>query len=270
MISRGRGAPLVLIPGIAGRWEWMLPAIEALCARYRVLTFSLGDVAASAAPDMFERWSAHIDRVLEQAGVDRVPVVGVSFGGLIAAHFAATRPTRVTHLILASTPAPQWRVDEQTARLMRRPRLLFPVFAWRTARRVHREVRCALPSARAAMAFALNLTARAATCPLSPARMTGWVQAWTRTDFSPIWPRITAPTLIMTGEPALDRIVPVPSSLEYLELIPGSTHVTLERTGHLGFMTRPDTFAAIVTDFMEHDGPERRDVPPQEPSSACV
>ena len=41
MIDVGAGTPLVLIPGIQGRWEWMEPSVEALAREYRVITASL-------------------------------------------------------------------------------------------------------------------------------------------------------------------------------------------------------------------------------------
>ena len=76
------------------------------------------------------------------------------------------------------------------------------------------------------------------------------VRAWEAQDLTADVRRITAPTLVVTGEPDLDRVVPVASSLEYLSLIPGSHHVTLDRTGHLGLVIRPGEFAALVTDFI--------------------
>ena len=63
--------------------------------------------------------------------------------------------------------------------------------------------------------------------------------------------RVTAPTLIVTGEPALDRVVPVEGTAAYVELIRGATHVVLERTGHLGTITRPQAFADAVNEFVE-------------------
>ena len=41
MLDVGTGPPLVLIPGIQGRWEWMKPSIDALAREYRVITMSL-------------------------------------------------------------------------------------------------------------------------------------------------------------------------------------------------------------------------------------
>ena len=46
---------------------------------------------------------------------------------------------------------------------------------------------------------------------------------------------VVAPTLIVTGEPALDWVVPVNNTTEYLQLIRGARHVVLERyrpSGH--------------------------------------
>ena len=39
MEIRGSGPPLVLVPGMQGRWEWMTPTVEALARRFRVGTF---------------------------------------------------------------------------------------------------------------------------------------------------------------------------------------------------------------------------------------
>ena len=33
MTDRGAGPPLVLVPGIQGRWEWMAPAVDALAGK---------------------------------------------------------------------------------------------------------------------------------------------------------------------------------------------------------------------------------------------
>jgi pimeloyl-ACP methyl ester carboxylesterase len=57
------------------------------------------------------------------------------------------------------------------------------------------------------------------------------------------------PTLVVTGEAGLDRVVPVAQSREYLRLWPHARHVTLARTGHLGAVTRAREFAGLVTAF---------------------
>ena len=43
IVDTGSGPPVVVIPGIQGRWEWMKPGIDALAGRCRTVTFSLCD-----------------------------------------------------------------------------------------------------------------------------------------------------------------------------------------------------------------------------------
>ena len=63
--------------------------------------------------------------------------------------------------------------------------------------------------------------------------------------------RITVPTLVVTGERALDHVVSVDASTGYVSLIRDSRGVVLGRTGHLGSITRPREFATIVHDFAD-------------------
>jgi 3-oxoadipate enol-lactonase len=86
--------------------------------------------------------------------------------------------------------------------------------------------------------------------------MAAWAREWQGLDLAAECRSITAPTLVITGEPALDRVVPVASSLDYLDLIPGARHEMLAGTGHIGLLLRPDAFAAIVSDFLT--APHRR------------
>ena len=41
MIDIGHGPPLILVPGLQGRWEWMRPCVRALARHFRVISFTL-------------------------------------------------------------------------------------------------------------------------------------------------------------------------------------------------------------------------------------
>ena len=105
MVDAGQGRALVIVPGIPGRCEWLQPAIDALATRYRVLSVSVTDLPRQDAS--FGRWAMTIDRMLDAAGVTDATIVGVSFGALVAIHYAAIRPARVRALVLASSPSPR-------------------------------------------------------------------------------------------------------------------------------------------------------------------
>jgi pimeloyl-ACP methyl ester carboxylesterase len=108
----------------------------------------------------------------------------------------------------------------------------------------------ALPSLSARLRFAARHGARVVAAPTSPARMARRI-AWARAhDFAD--PRdITAPALVLTGEPGLDKIVPVEVSRRYLDQLHGARHVVLEKTGHIGLVTRPDAFAGELERFVD-------------------
>jgi pimeloyl-ACP methyl ester carboxylesterase len=61
---------------------------------------------------------------------------------------------------------------------------------------------------------------------------------------------VRTPTLVITGEPALDRVVPVELTREYLALWPHAQAATIANTGHLGSITRPEAFANLVAPFV--------------------
>ena len=62
--------------------------------------------------------------------------------------------------------------------------------------------------------------------------------------------RIVSPTLVITGEEALDRVVPVATTRRYATLIHGAHFQLMRGTGHLGALTQPGRFAQLVSDFV--------------------
>ncbi len=255
MIDIGHGHPIVLIPGIQGRWEWMAPAVEALAARARAISNTLcGDWGSGCRLDEalgFENYLRQLDSVLDRAGVPQAAVCGVSFGGLIAFHYAARRPERVSSLVLASALGPGWRPDERLMKYVRAPRLRAPLFALRSPRALKAEVARALPGRRDRWAFKRRHLVRILRAPSSPFRMAQRIRLALKEDFAADCGRVTAPALLITGEKDLDRVVPVESTREYLACIRGARLVMLEGTGHIGLLTHPDRFADLVCGFVE-------------------
>ena len=254
MIDIGHGLPLVLLPGIQGRWEWIAPTVNALAGRCRVMAFSFpGEPGSACAHDPqsgFEMFVRQIDLVLDRAGLADAAVCGVSFGGLVAVHYAARRPGRTRALAIVSAPGPDWMPDDRARRYMRAPLRSMPAFAVRAAGRVLPEVRAALPPTRAWMSFLARHVGRAIAAPMSPARMADRLRMVDPAETAAACASVCAPTLIITGEPGLDRVVPVESTRGYVRAIRGAQLVQMDRTGHLGLVTRPHEFARIVGGFI--------------------
>jgi pimeloyl-ACP methyl ester carboxylesterase len=255
VIDRGSGPPLVLIPGLQGRWEYLRPAVEALSASFRVLTFSL-DETIRLTPDATDEkglnpYADAVAEMMTSAQVERATVCGISFGGLIAVRFAARFPARCDALILTSTPRPVLRLRPRHQMYLRAPWIFGPIFLAETPFRLRSEVRTAIPDAKLRRRFSLRALQTAIGAPVSLSHMAARARMISAEDVTPDCARITAPTLVITGERHLDHVVPVEGSSEYVRLIPNAQAVVLERTGHLGSITRPDAFAAIVRNFAE-------------------
>jgi pimeloyl-ACP methyl ester carboxylesterase len=203
-------------------------------------------------------WMRAIDDALDQWHERRVSIIGVSYGGLIAALYAARRPDRVISLALVSTPAPVRRSSKTDLFCISMPVLGLPVFAARGAWRLWPELVAARETWPLRLRLATEHAARVLRSPLNMRDSAQWVREWLAYDISDECRRIAAPTLLVTGESHLDRTVPVADTREYLRLIPGASHVVLPDTGHVGLVTRPYRFAELIGQFiMENEAAER-------------
>ena len=254
IVDRGGGTPLVVVPGVQGRWEWMSPAIDALAQRCRVITFSLADEPSCGAPfDLRRGFSCYVDQVrdaLDAAGLRRAAICGVSYGGLIAAAFAARYPDRTASLVLVSAIPPSWSPDRRVKFFLRAPRLLTPLFLLASLR-MYREIAAASNGTGRAVPVAVRHGCRVLTHMFSPRRMARRVGLLTSEHLQDELAGVRVPTLVVTGEPQLDRVVPVQATLDYARLWPRAQVEMIEHTGHLGLITRPDRFAALVVPFAE-------------------
>jgi len=243
-IDRGSGPPLVLIPGLQGRWEYMRPAVDALSAWFRVITFSLQGADLDA---LVQQAVAALDR----AEIERATICGVSFGGLVALRFAARQPARCGALVLASTPRPALQLRRRHQIYLKAPWIFGPVFLAESPLRLRPEMRVAIPDARARRAFSLAAAKTLVSAPISLSTMAARARVIATTNLEADCARVEAPALIVTGEAHLDHVVPVEGSAVYQRLIPHARTAVLAQTGHLGSITRPHEFAAIVRNFVE-------------------
>ena len=107
--SIGSGPPLVK----ASNWlthldfEWGSPIWRhwwaALSLHHRVVRYDErgNGMSQRDVPDVsFDTWVRDLETVVDAAGLDRFPLLGISRGGPIAIAYAVKHPERVTHLVL--------------------------------------------------------------------------------------------------------------------------------------------------------------------------
>ena len=235
---------MIVIPGMQGRWEWMRPALRALSARCRVISYSLG------AARTFDELVAQVDGVLDRCALQSAAICGVSFGGLIATKYAVARPDRTSALIVVSTPSPAWRPSAVQARYLASPWRSTPAFLVTAPGRMWPEIAAARNGWPSRLRFCAEHLARIVGAPIVPAHMAARMRLNPGAGLAAECARVRARTLVISGSPDLDRIVPALSTREYVHLFRDARYVMMEGTGHLGLLTQPERFAGIVSEFV--------------------
>ena len=263
-IERGSGEPLIFVPGLPGRWEYMRPAVDALAEKVRVITFPLCDEPVSgfgwSRGGGIDAYAAQIGAVLDANKIERAAICGVSFGGLIALRFATMAPARTSALVLASAPGPGFHLKRRHRLYARLPWLFGPIFAAETPSRLRAEIAAALPADADRRTFMRGQMQALRDAPVSVSRMAKRALLIESYDRAADAIRVACPTLIVHGEPDLDFVVDAHSTASYGHLIQDSRVQVLEGTGHLGSITRPRQFADLVGSFLaEVRNGERKD-----------
>jgi pimeloyl-ACP methyl ester carboxylesterase len=252
IIERGSGTPLVLIPGIQGRWEYSRGVVEALARFYRVITFSLCDERAwsGAESSPMDVFTAQVESALDRLDIRDATVVGISFGGLVALRVAATCPARINALVMVSAPGPRWQLRPRHDIYARMPWLFGPLFLAESPWRLRREVTAALPEWSARRRYLLEQLRTIVTAPASLPRMAARARLIASYDRAKDCALVSVPTLIIQGDEALDHVTGSGGTSDYAGLIHNARLVRMDRTGHLGSVTRAEDCAEIVHRFL--------------------
>jgi 3-oxoadipate enol-lactonase len=108
----GAGDPVLLLhAGVADRRMWQAQQ-DPLAARFRVVQCDMRGWGDTPLPPERFMNAADVVALLDHLGIDRVAIVGSSYGGLVAVEIAATHPDRIERLVLL---CPGFRGLEPTA-----------------------------------------------------------------------------------------------------------------------------------------------------------
>jgi pimeloyl-ACP methyl ester carboxylesterase len=116
----GDGPPVVLLHPFPANHEFWMPVAEALASRYRLILPDLrghGESGAGEGPATMAKHASDVARVMDDAGVGRAPLIGVSIGGYLLFEFWRTHRNRVAALGLCNTKAPADNAEARAARL---------------------------------------------------------------------------------------------------------------------------------------------------------
>ena len=239
MVDMGSGTPLVLVPGIQGRWEWMEPSVEALARDHRVITASL---PGEPGVDMSFDADADFDFVRP---VPRRPARCARVSATHHVWCVVWRSHRPSLCSDAQRSCP--RVDsgvDARASLEAQPdpgaiRKLAAsrqpaVRGRRRSARLAGDVRAVSASGGARLSAFASAAWRVARAPAVPRRMSRRARLAERQNFEADCTCVTVPTLVVTGERELDLVVPCDETMSYLKLIPGLELSAVRANGSSG------------------------------------
>ncbi|MEV6236715.1 alpha/beta fold hydrolase [Lentzea sp. NPDC051838] len=186
----------------------------------------------------FDDWVDDLDTVVEAAGLDRFPLLGVSQGGAVAIAYAVRRPERVSRLILAGAYARGRlvRARDDNEREAADIDLEVARVGWRHQDPGFLRVFASqfLPDGTTQDWDDFTAFQRQTTSPANGVR---FLEEFANIDVSPIAHRVQCPTLILHSRD--DARVPTSQASELAALIPNSQLVILDSSNHLLTASEP-------------------------------
>ena len=243
--ERGAGPALFFVhayPFDHSMWD---AQVEFFSSRYRVVTpdvFGFGLSQPSRPWTMADMGSALLD-LLNQLGIERCTLAGLSMGGYIAIPFALAQPSRVERLVLAHTRA---RADNETERGNRDAMIAA----------LRQDGIASLPPKIAPRLLAASAPAplrQSVTQTIERMSVEACVNAVAamrdRLDHTAELKTLTCPTLVIAGPE--DAIIPIEDSRTLTGAIPRGEMALIPGTGHLSNLEAPSAFNGALDEFLK-------------------
>ena len=240
--ERGKGRPLLLLMGIGGNLEMWGPFEDALDSKLlRSITVDAPGTGGSSPyrlPRRMGGLAQTMDWMLDALGHERVDVLGVSFGGVLAQQLAHQAPDRV-----GGVPgSPRVLLALATPRRYTQPDYFRQVAGTIYGGAARHDPDAMLHGSLARFAKAPSYRGYLAQLYA----IAGWTSV-------PWLCRLPQPTLVISGDD--DPIVPLVNGRMLDRLIPDSRLHVVPGGGHLFLLEQPAEMAALVTDFLTADLP---------------
>jgi N-formylmaleamate deformylase len=249
--KKGAGAPLVLLHGITDNGPCWGRTADALAANYTVYALDQRGHGQSDAPSSGYAYAEYVSDVVELLRVNNhanAIFMGHSFGGMIAMTLAATHPTYVSKLILVDPPlldiplsAPAAILDEQR----------YAWFEWlRQLKPLSREELigvCEVQSPK---------WSRDECEHWADSKLQFSPRLWEKegvqmgTDWRTTLSKISCPTLLIYGDPALRGIVDNAKANTVVGLLQNGQAEQIQNAGHSVYRDEYAAFMNAVNKFL--------------------
>lgn len=229
-IEQGAGPAVVFGHGTLMDATQFTPQLESLAGRYRVISYNSQVLTGTPQPHSLADLAEDCRSLLDQLGIHKCALAGMSVGGFMALLFALTYPDRLDGLILIDATSQSYTLEEQRAYSYEFDKLDVDGM-------VPREF------AEWAAPYCFGTT----TAKENKNLVEYWIDRWATTvparavlyqgrswinkdDLTSRLSEITVPVLVIHGEE--DIPIPVERAVRMLEALPGATLSRIPQAGH--------------------------------------
>jgi|SRR5215470_6999075 len=245
----GAGPPVLLLHPTPADHEFFLPVSQYLSSRYRLIMPDLrghGESSLGEGPATMQKHALDVKRIMDAAGVERSPLLGVSIGGRVIFELWRRFRERISALILCNTEP---RADSPEARANRLrnsedvlQRGTAPFFESMVPKLMGETTRRSRPDL---VEGALRMM-----CRMSPENVAGVQRGMAdRPDSMPTLKTINVPTLIITGDE--DVLTGLPDAELMKQNIAGSQLKVVSKAGHFSPWEQPEQVGSLVRQFLD-------------------
>lgn len=237
----GRGAPLVLsatwLSHLEHQWRSLAwrPWLEHFSGEHELLRYDLRGTGLSDRTFTnvsIDSWVRDLSKVVDAAGFERFPLVGVCQGGPIAIEYAARHPQRVSHLVLYGSYARGMltRLDQPPEPAKARVLLEMAQLGWGHENHAFMQVWASLFQPGGGIEHLRSWT-ELQRLAISAKNVPLYFDTTFHVDVRDAAGRVKCPTLVVHASG--DRVAPVEEGRLLGSLIPGARFVELESENHM-------------------------------------
>jgi proline iminopeptidase len=258
----GAEIPMIAVnggPGLSHAYMMQNDLWQRVAAHRLVILYDQRGTGASKhlqpnAPQTMEAQIADLDAIRQTLSLERVAVLGDSYGGMIAMAYAAAHPEHVARLILSDSAAPSWKSMVH---------LLPQVFPDREEEGEKQAKKLAADPEAVARAGLVNhmrqmfystemrdaYLTRMGDLGFESAVGSAVQRATENLDLTAKLPGFHFPTLVITGR--YDMNVAPLTAWRMAHAIPGAQLVFFEKSGHLPAYEEPDKYLQTLESFLK-------------------
>lgn len=245
----GSGPPVVLLHPFPLNHEFWIPVARFLSLRYRLIMPDLrghGESGLGDGPATMQKHASDLARILNDADVERAPIVGVSIGGYIIFEFWRRFRDRISGLVLCNTKAPADNSEARNARLESANAVLQrgtePFFGGMAQKCLGETTKHSRPDL---VEGALRMMRKMSAEDVAAVQR-GMAE---RPDSMPTLKTINVPTLIITGDE--DKMTGIPEAELMKQNTSNSQMKVVTKAGHYSPWEQPEEVGSILRQFFD-------------------